>query len=205
MQPLAGSAGEIAWGRLTGFPAAVWNITAGDWPAGSDGSGLAKGRLAAWWSMDAHSPYSATLKRNEKRPGIAEMAGVALKTADDTVTVESIAIENHYVEVAAGQRAMQPCLVVRLTSTPGNIYWAELMGLETAGVEQRFYPSIGGYTALFWPVTEAEVERTLQGIGVVSPDVFQREAKASGNFVEFESLAAPDARDILPTPSFSFE
>ena len=204
-QPSSGNSNGIAWQRLLGYPASAWSITAEEWPLITDGTGLAQPQLRAWWSLDADVPYSAALKRNHERPTVAELAGVALRTASESVMVESVAVEEHYVTIAPGQRAKRPCLVVRLTSKPGQIYWAELQGLQPAGTEQRFYPSIGKYTGLFWPVTRAEVDRGLRGLGIVSLDVFKREAESQNSHIQFDSLAAPDANDILPTPSFSLE
>jgi len=204
-EPSADRHGGIAWGRLSGFPAPVWNITAADWPTTSDGTGLAKPKLRCWWSDGAGTPYSATLRRNGQRPTLGDLSGVVLRTADDEVRVQTVAMEDHFVEVAPGRRAKQPCLVVRLKSTPGNVYWARLQGLQTAGVEERFYPSIGSYTGLFWPATAAQVERSLQGLGIVAWDVFQREARQRGQFLELNDLPAPDAGSILPTPAYSFD
>lgn len=205
IEPRPGQADGISWRRLLGFPAPVWNATAANWPTTPDGQGLSKPQIRTWWSLQQATPYSATVKRTQQRPNIADLTGIALGTADDTVRAQSIAIENHYVEVAPGQRAEKPCLVVRLKSTPGNIYWAELLGLTTAGAEHRFYPSIGSYTGLYWPVTQAEVDRSLQGFGLVSLDVFKREAQQRGHTLQLDDLPPPDANDILPTPEFSFD
>ena len=197
--------GGIRWQRLLGFPAAAWSISVNNWPASLAEKGPAQPRPSAWWSSETEIPYCALVKRNEQRPAIEELAQVVLSAADEKVTVESVAIEDHYVTVRDGRREKRSCLAVRLKSKPGSVYWADLKGMTTDGAEQRFYPSIGSYTGLFWPVTQQEAERALLGLGIVSLDNLKREAESQGNHVTFDSLASPDANDFLPTPLYSFE
>jgi hypothetical protein len=148
---------------------------------------------------------AASVERGSDRRSVAELVGPLLAGADQNVAIASIALEEHAVAGPRGQRVRQPCLVVRLEHTPGKIYWAELAGMNPAGAEQRFYPSIGQTTCLFWPASAEEVERTLTGIGIVSLDAVQRDAERRGNFVELENLPPPDASDVLPTPAYSLE
>ena len=128
-----------------------------------------------------------------------------MQTAESTASVAAIAIENHFVTDNRGERTSQSCLVVRLEHTPGKVFWAELLGLQTAGAERRFYPSVGLTTCLFWPVTADEVERALTGVGIVDLETFQRDAEQRGFTMELSQLPPPDASDVLPTSAYPLE
>ncbi len=195
----------LAWRRTLGFPLPVWSLSAADWPALPDASGLAPPKMRVWWSTDEMVPYAATLKRDAERSSIEDLRGAVMRAADETIYVESVSWEEHFVDTGNGRREAQPCLVVRLRHPPGQTYWAKPLGLETAGAEQRFYPSIGNYTGLFWPVTKEEANRHLHGIAIVSLQAFQRDAERLNHYLEFSDLPAPDPNDILPTPVYSFD
>ena len=195
----------LSWRPMLGFPMPVWSLSAAGWPAQSDGRGSQPPALHVWWSTDQTAPYAAALKRDASHKSIDDLSGAVIRAADETVRVESVSVEQHFVESTPGRREEQPCLVVRLQYSPGKVYWSELIGMETAGAEQRFYPSIGCYTGLFWPVTADEASRALEGIAVVSLEAFKRDAERRGNVIKFNDLPAPDANDVLPAPAYSFD
>jgi hypothetical protein len=207
---VTGVAGEaspdaLSWRRMLGYPLAAYQLDASGWPIAPDQHGPDVPRLRMWWTTDPTLPYAATVRRSEARPGLSDLAGSVIQAAEESVRIESVGIEPQYVEVAPGRRERRSCLVVRLSHSPGKIHWAEPIGLETAGAEQRFYRSVGSCTGLFWPVTQDEANRGLKGLGVVSLESFQQEAQRRGTHLQFDKLPPADPNDILPTPAVTFE
>lgn len=194
----------LSWSRVVGFPLATWSLESGPWPVAAEGHGPKKRTIEMWWNTGQRNALLASVRRDKSRPHVADLVGTVLRGAEKKLTIESVGIESHFVEIAAGKRAERSCLVVRLQHEPEAYYWCEPIGLETAGSEQRFYPSAGAYTGLFWPVTEEVAQRALQGIGVVSLQSFQREAEIRGEYLKMTDVPRPDANDVLPTPAYSF-
>ncbi|MEQ8790289.1 MAG: hypothetical protein RIC55_28595 [Pirellulaceae bacterium] len=191
--------GALQWGPLPGYPMPTWSLLAAAWPV--DDSGAAKRpQLRVWWNADQQTPLAGVLRRTAAHKSLDDLAGSVIRAVDQSVAVESVAVESHYVEVRPGVRAPQSCLVVRLQNAPGKVHWARVQGVDAAGVEHRFYPSIGRYTGLFWPVAESEALEQLRGIGVVSLDALKTDAQARGSVLDLRDIPAPQPGDVRPSP-----
>jgi hypothetical protein len=195
--------GAVEWGEVEGYPTPVWSLLASSWPIDAEGN-AARPTVRMWWNPDQQTPVSAVLKRTAQHTTLADLSGAVIQAADETVSVESVGVEQRYVEVAPGLRSRQPCLVVRLTYSPGKVLWARPDGIDAPGVEHRFYPSIGRYTGLFWPITAPQAEEQLREIGVVSLETLKRDAVGRGYTLELDEIPAPEPGDVRPTPSHMF-
>jgi hypothetical protein len=194
--------GAVEWGSVDGYPMPVWSLLASSWPLDAEDEAV-RPTVRMWWSPDLETPPSAMLKRSAQHQSLADLAGTVIRAADEPVTVESVAVEDRYVEVSPGVRSMQPCLLVRLAHAPGKVLWATPEGVPAAGAEHRFYPSIGRYTGLFWPVTR-ETAQELRGVGVISLETLKREAESRGYVLELDDIPAPQPGDVRPAPSQTF-
>lgn len=192
--------GALDWGTLPGYPMPTWSVLASSWPV-DNANNAARPVVRMWWNPEQTTPLSGSLRRTAQHKTLEDLAGAVIEGVNESVSVESVAAEQHYVQVADGSRKLQPCLVVRLKHLPGKVHWARLDGVETAGVEHRFYPGVGAYTGLFWPITPAEANERLRGIGVVSLEVLKRDAQARGCHVEIGDVPAPQPGDSRPAPS----
>lgn len=206
--PTAGNAASqtsVVWRPMTGWPMPVWSVDAANWSLDDAAQSVARPAIRVWWNPDQSVPLAATINRDGQHEHWTDLTGPALQTAQATASIASIAIENHFVADNRGERTSQSCLVVRLDHTTGQVFWAELVGLQAAGAERRFYPSIGATTCLFWPVTADEAERALTGVGIVALEDFKRDAEQRGFTMELSQLPPPDASDVLPTPAYPLE
>jgi hypothetical protein len=135
---------------------------------------------------------------------LADLAGTAIQAADATVSLESIDVEQRYVETSPGVRSLQPCLVVRLAYPAGQVFWAQPDGVLAPGVEHRFFPSIGQYTGLFWPVSLERAQAQLRGVGIISLDTLKRDAVNRGYTLQLDNIPSPQPGDVRPSPSQAF-
>ena len=89
------------------------------------------------------------------------------------MTIESLGVDDHHVEVQPDQPLQtQPCLVIRLSFPKDNPFIVDperLTGLKIVGYEHRLYSRAGQYTGLFWPVTQAQLEK-LSNVSLISLD-----------------------------------
>jgi hypothetical protein len=194
----------VRWQPMLGWPMPMWSVSATNWPYNGDGQ-TTQPQIRLWWNPEKGVPLAATATRSAGRPRVSDFAGLILQAANESVRIESVRCENRFVTLNNGERSLQPCLVVELTHAVGGIYWAELVGMESAGVEREFYPSIGRTTCLFWPLTSDEVERNVTAIGLVSLAEWKKSAESRGFVVELKSPGRPDANDVLPTPAYPLD
>lgn len=170
----------VKWRERRFFPAPVWQLDVAQWPRDPAGARLAIPILRAWWleSDQKLAPSGVFLMGRNS----ADAAGTVRIDDNHSVSVESVGIEPHLVEVQPGRAEEKSCLTVRLafpTDTPYFVDPGLLTGLETeiAGHEHRFYTRAGRYTGLFWPVNEAQFNK-LTSLGLVSlPEILKRAEK----------------------------
>lgn len=184
------------------YPGPVWQLSVPQWPIDKGGMELARPVLKVWWNPAQNVIPSATLKRGGdfSVPGDLDHVRVPVEE-EQTVTIESVRTEDHYVETKPdAPPELQPCLVVRLSYPPGNPYWVDakgLVGLNPSASEHRFYERAGKYTGLFWPVPKSQAEERLNGLSLVSLSKHRGEAKAGGHYIELP-LSRPRRDDRRP-------
>jgi hypothetical protein len=190
--PGAAAPFAVRWGNQPGYPAPAWRLDVPEWPV------PARPAPRVWWNPDQDTPWAVRLDRGRDFDGPSELAGRALQVEGDAVGLENVRVEEHVVETQPGVRTAQKCLVVRLVYAPGRPLWAQVGGVNPAGQEHRFYQSANRYTGLFWPVTEAEAEKNLARLGLLSLTAFKRTAEQRGFTLEMPDLPAPEPNDRRP-------
>ncbi|HKM53992.1 MAG TPA: hypothetical protein VJY33_11330, partial [Isosphaeraceae bacterium] len=154
------------WRERVFFPGPVWQFDVPRWIRGRAGERYAAPVLKAFWANPA-----ARLEPAIDVPLIApgdpgELPRAVPLNDSESVTVESIGVEDHRVEVAPDEPSQtKPCLVVRLQypdENPCVVDPASLKGLDIVGHEHRLYSQAGKYTGLFWPVNQAKFQRLAQ-------------------------------------------
>ena len=190
----------LRWHNQPGYPAPAWGLDVPDWPADPQTQAPARPVVRVWWSPDEQMPADASLERGHDFDALVGLAGQQVRVADDVVTVEDVAVEQHVVQTAPGLRQPQSCLVVRLKHPPNRSVWTRVTGPNTAGAEHRFYTRIGRYTGLFWPVTADEADEQLKRVGLVSLEEFKAKAHQRGFVLDMDQLPPPEPGDRRPRP-----
>ena len=149
------------WRERVFYPGAVWQFDVPRWIPGPAGDRYATPVLKAWWSNPESKLKPAYELRFDAPGKLGELPRPVRLGEGRTVTIESIGLENHRVEVAPGEPTqLKPCLVVRMDFTgnsPCLVDPASLIGLQVVGHEHRVYSQAGKYTGLFWPVNPSRV------------------------------------------------
>jgi hypothetical protein len=143
---------------------------------------------------------AATLDREADFRTLGDLRQRAVPVGTAEVRLESVAVEEHLIEVRPGVREKTNCLVVRMKHPVDHPIWAEVRGLDIVGHEHRFYRRPGQYTGLFWPVTPEKAEAALKSLSVYSLPAFQRQAAERGYLIEMNDLKAPEPSDVRPRP-----
>ena len=149
------------WRERVFYPGSVWQFDVPQWIPGPAGDRYATPVLKAWWSNPESKLQPAAEVRFESPGKLGDLPRGVRLGEGKTVTIESIGLENHRVEVAPGEPTqLKPCLVVRLAfagDSPCLVDPASLIGLQIVGHEHRVYSRAGKYTGLFWPVNPSRV------------------------------------------------
>lgn len=188
----------VQWRPQIPSPAPLWSINVPEWPAIDENQGPDWPTLRVWWHPDAHRSMTM-VQRGEQFQTPAGISHLKVLTREgDTVTIESVQVELHHVEMRPGEaREPIPCLVVRLEHPAGKPYWIDprsLADLEIAGHEHRYFAGVGKYTGLFWPVTQSRMDAALKNLGLVSVAQLRRDAEDHGRHLELQ-LGPPRADD----------
>ncbi|QDU95982.1 vWA domain-containing protein [Lignipirellula cremea] len=199
----AGKPIAVQWRREFGYAAPAWTLSAASWPTGDKKGDLARPDLKVWWSPDEQTPAAVLLQRGRDFDNYASLHNLAVSALEQRAVLESIAVEEHYVQTGPNLREKRSCLVVRMAQDNGDALRVRLEGVAAAGEEHRYYPTVGRYAALFWPVTADEADMTLQGVSLLSMQAFKRQAERRGYFLDFQDLVAPDPNDTRPAPDYS--
>src|SRR5262249_1595406 len=153
----------LRWHERIPYPAPVWLVDVPRWVANRSTGGPAEPVLRAWW----WTPDSEVPSLEVKIGALREFQEDLPKDISDTgnkITIESLDIEQHPVEVQPGEPLQaESCLVVRLEFPKGSPYIVnpeplkELLG--TVSYEHRLYTQARKYTGLFWPVNLPRLQR----------------------------------------------
>jgi hypothetical protein len=195
---------SLRWHERIKYPAPAWLLEVPLWVIDRKAGEPAKPILGTWWSEPTGAlsfvpvaignavEFQSNLPRKIKDEG-------------DTLTLESLDIEDHVVEVQPGAPVeQQSCLVIRLRFSKDSPYIVDpdgLTGLDIAGHEHRLYTKASKYTGLFWPVSRGQL-RQLESLNLISVARFKKQAKDLGNSVADMKLKAdkPDIGAKMPDP-----
>jgi hypothetical protein len=183
-----------------GYPAPCWRIDVSNWPTAAGSSTPAAPVLQAWWDADDEAVPAAVVERGREFAVNDDLDRYPLRIDGQPVTIESVRVEDHEVEIGDGARQRVSCLVVRVAYPKDNPVWARPYGIAFDGWEHRFYEDVGKYTGLFWPVTQAQADTAFRRLGLISVTGFQRDARRRGDALRLEGLDPPDPRDVGPLP-----
>ncbi len=189
-----GPAPPLRWSYLAGYPAPAWAVQSPAWPTGSPA------KVQMWWNPDEEARSAADLVVGD----VYEDRDRAVFLPDEPpLTLESVKIEKHFVEVSPGVVAPKNCLVVRMRHAPGRPVIARLQGLTPAGSEQRLYTQAEKSASLFWfePDLDAKARSTELAparIRLISIAAFKDEARRRDYSAEIRDLAPPDPADERP-------
>ena len=185
------------WSQLEGYPAPTWGLQVPRWPSTGTPPGPSVPVARLWWSPDRDPPPVATLQRGHDFKTYRDLARRSIRVGDNDITIDSIRVERHRVQLRAGVQEVKPCLVVRLVHSADSPVWVQLSGLSPAGQEHRFYRAASRYTGIFWPIADDEADG-LDALSVYSLTLFKNEAKERGFYLEMRDLKAPISNDLRP-------
>jgi hypothetical protein len=191
----------IRWTEREGYPVPTWTIEAPDWPGKADGGNPMRPMLRAAWFEDSEAPPARILKSSEdfeldsrfdsQRP---------IAVGADSVTIESVGIEEQAVQVDDQSKEKRPCLVVRLSYRDKPIR-VRPAGVSFVGAEHRCYLAAKRYTGIFWTKTRDEVLDAVRKLRLelIGREDFQAACRRNGTTIEL-LLESPGAEETLPLP-----
>jgi hypothetical protein len=187
------------WAYQYGYPVAAWGLNVPEWPSAGSGV-LASPQLRAWWSPDQQAASAAVLQQGADFTSVKELTDRPIQVEGDKDVLESVSVEDHWVEDRTGQKQKQSCLVVRFTYAKDKPVWAKVAGngWKMEGSEHRFYLDGNKYTGLFWPVPPNALE-SLAKLSFISLEAFKQEAARRGFTLELKDAKVPEASDDRPT------
>ena len=198
------------WNYQPGYPAPAYSYFMPQWPSRPGTGAALKPTVRAWWNADRDPPPAVAIDRGHDFTDPRDIRNLSLVANDQEIVIESVRVENHWVDVrpADGKtdahRQVRPCLVVRLKTAPTNPVYVRLQGINPVGAEHRFYSEAGKYTAIFWPVTRDEMVIALRRIELISLAAFKRDAEERNCMIELDDLAEPQPTDERPIPPVNF-
>ena len=192
---------SMRWGYQPGYPAPAWDVKSSQWPAMRGTQTPAKPVVRMWWSPVLDTPPDTYIERPVDST-LLNRTNVSLPLENDTVVVDHIAVETQKVETQPGKLEDKRCLVVRVTHPLAKPVKVRIEGIAPAGQEHHYYPEAGKYTALFWPVTEAQVNSSLSRINLISINRFKNTAEDRRNrhYILLDKLNEPLSTDVRPQP-----
>jgi hypothetical protein len=181
-----------------GYPAPAWRIDVAGWPVNPLTPTPATPALQVWWGTDGEASPDVRLERGQDFRVADDLELLSPNIDGQPVTIESVQIEDHEVEVGDGIKQIRSCLVVRLNYPKGQPVWSRPYGLGIEGWDHRFYEDVSKYTGLFWPVTRSQLDSSLRRLALISVERFKRDAKRRGTTLRLDNLEPPTANDGLP-------
>ncbi len=155
------------------------------------------------WISDRPTTTTGTLTRGRDFRDLDDLAPASWDLSSGQVRIDSATIETHDVPIADGSVNPQPCLVLRGSCPPGTCYRLRTEGLTAAGQDERSFQDVGQFTFRQWPVTRAEVKRSLSRVELISVEQFRLDAERSGNKATFAPSGSTNHRDANSRKSVS--
>src|SRR5260370_12489922 len=82
-----------------GYPAATWGFDVPEWPQALGSPNLASPQVKVWWSPDQEAAGSAAFQQGADFNSAHELTNRSKPVEGDPVTVESVMLEDHMVQV----------------------------------------------------------------------------------------------------------
>ena len=180
--------------------AAAWGLNVPEWPSAGSGVPVSP-QLRAWWSPDQEAASASVLQQGADFTTAKELTDRPVQVEGDKDVLESVSVEDHWVEDRAGQKQKQPCLVVRFAYAKDKPVWVKVAGngWKMEGSEHRFYLDANKYTGLFWPAPP-NAAQGLAKLSFISLEAFKTEAVRRGFALELKDAKVPEAGDERPMP-----
>ncbi len=188
----------IRWRAESGFPAPAWSLHSPGWPNFPGTQAYASPKLSAWWAPEPFTVASEVFKAPDG--GLIDLRDRTVTVNGAAITLDSITLEEHDVEVASGERQKRTCLVVRLTHPNSNpIFARPQSATPPTGREVRLYRGANKLTCLYWwdGLNGANVKTKLTGLEFVVLNEALRAAEKDGRHL---TLTAPAPTDTSARP-----
>ena len=183
----------VRWRPDPELAGAAWQIVV-DHPSLTGRAASGRPKFQVWISDRAPAPVGA-LVRDRDFLKLADLAPARWHLSDGEVQLDSAAVETHAVPNRHGAVKPQPCLVLRGSGPLGDCYRLRTKGVTFEGRDEQCYTRLGQFTLRLWPVTEADAERTLQAVELISMEQFKRDALRVGGtaVLEFDNNPKADS------------
>jgi hypothetical protein len=197
----------VRWHERIFYPGPAWYFNVPKWVEDIAVGRPAKPTLTAWW-CDAETNLAATSVFSLTPPGNTTNLprDCRIEGHKGRVTIESIRVEDHPIEVFPDAPTTEPCLVVRLEFPKDNLFIVDpggFKGLNAIGkalaYEHRLYTEASKYTGLFWPINQDELNK-LSSLSMLSMNALRVEAIRQKNSPEEIKLSQPRPEDQVPEP-----
>ncbi len=187
------------WRAAPGYPAPAWSVNIPGWPLFPGSKAAASPVVEAWWYPDRPFPAAGAWTLPADETLISEKPR-AVKIGDTALSLDSITIEEHAVEVAPGGKTEpQKCLVVRLSHPARSPMWVRPVagvGEVATGSEIRVYRAANRVTCLFWGIDAEKVT----GFEVVSLNDSLKRADKLGFHATLDNVPGPTDTSPRPEP-----
>jgi hypothetical protein len=182
------------WRFAPGYPAPAWSVDVPGWPPFPGSKSAASPVVEVWWNPDKPFPAIGAWTLPAKESLLSD-ARREVKAGDIALSLESVTVEEHAVDVAPdGKRQSRKCLVVRLAHATGNPAWVRPMGATPLGSEVRVYRAANRVTCVFCGIDPAKVT----GFEVVSLNDSLKRAQELGHHAKLDNVPGPT--DTAPRP-----
>jgi len=87
--------------------------------------------------------------------------------------------------------------VLRGSGPAGDCYRLRTKGVTFEGRDEQCFTRLGQFKLRLWPVTEAEAERTLHAVELISMEQFKRDALRSGGTAVLDLGEIPETDPVI--------
>ena len=183
-----------------GYPAPAWRVDVSGWPTIPLTTVPNIPILRVWWDSEGETSPDVRLERGPDFKSVDDLERLNPSIDGQRVTIESVQIEDHEVDIGDGAKQIRSCLVVRIAYPKGLPVFSRPYGLGVEGCEHRFYEDVFKYTGLFWPVKPGLLDSSNWRLGLISVERFRRDAKRRGFTLRLDKVETPVPGDILRAP-----
>ncbi len=193
--------------NLSGYPTPAWRLTVEDWP--NTGRTFAEPRLRAWAVQSLAGLNPDPVFPNQIRLPVSARAETGGTLRDRNGAAYPVRVSHEEVEArinTKGDKGQSKCAVVRVDYPPGREVFARAILTRKDGAmlgtfdEHRYYREANGYTAVFGPLEDRDVE---QGVEIAIELVSIPELKKAVKPLVLDALGPPlesDPRPAQPVP-----
>lgn len=184
---------KLYWNNFERFPAPAWALEVRDW---ANPEGVTPKPVASAWWADGWDPATfALLDTLHRNPKVAVNQDFTTQKGKG-YRIKRVVVEDHFINDEEGTK---PCLVVRAEYDPKNQILIRLKNMPgvTDQAQHCYYSKAHEYTAYFWPVPEAALDREFD-LEVISVDEFKQKAQERNTWVKDWNLPALGNAAPLP-------